>query len=53
VLKGNAPLIDIATGATVTSQQSDPDSLKVDASGDLVLDSQADGDLIFMVWSLP
>jgi hypothetical protein len=48
VLEGNAPLIDIATGTTVVSQQSDPDSLKVDASGDLVLDSQADGDLIFL-----
>ena len=48
VLKGTDPLIDIATGATVVAQQSDPDSLKVDASGDLVLDSQADGDLIFL-----
>jgi len=28
--------------------QSDPDSLKVDSAGDLVLDSQADGDLIFI-----
>ena len=48
VLNGTDPLIDIATGATVVAQQSDPDSLKVDASGDLVLDSQADGDLIFL-----
>ena len=48
VLNGNDQLIDIATGATVVAQQSDPDSLKVDASGDLVLDSQADGDLIFL-----
>jgi hypothetical protein len=48
VLNGNDPLIDIATGNTIVSQQSDPDSLKVDASGDLVLDSQADGDLIFI-----
>jgi hypothetical protein len=48
VLKGNDPLIDIVTGKTVRSQQSDPDSLKVDAAGDLVLDSQADGDLIFI-----
>jgi hypothetical protein len=48
VLNGNDPLIDIAKGSTVVSQQSDPDSLKVDASGDLVLDSQADGDLIFL-----
>ncbi|MBV9491397.1 MAG: hypothetical protein JO069_17000, partial [Verrucomicrobia bacterium] len=48
VLKGDAPLIDIATGKTVIAQQSDPDSLKVDPLGDLVLSSQADGDLIFL-----
>jgi hypothetical protein len=48
VLQGNASLIDIATGQTVVSPQSDPDSLKVDSAGDLVLDSQADGDLIFI-----
>jgi hypothetical protein len=48
VLKGNAPLVDIPTGQNVVSPQSDPDSLKVDSSGDLVLDSQADGDLIFI-----
>ena len=48
VLQGNAPLIDIATGQKVVALQSDPDSLKVDSAGDLVLDSQADGDLIFI-----
>jgi hypothetical protein len=48
VLQGNASLIDIATGNNVVSLQSDPDSLKVDSAGDLVLDSQADGDLIFI-----
>jgi len=48
VLQGNASLIDIATGKNVVSPQSDPDSLKVDSAGDLVLDSQADGDLIFI-----
>jgi hypothetical protein len=49
VLQGNAPLFDIAKGqAGVVSLQSDPDSLKVDSAGDLVLDSQADGDLIFI-----
>ena len=41
-------MTDIATGSTVIAQQSDPDSFKVDASGDLVLNSQADGDLIFI-----
>ncbi|HEY0789864.1 MAG TPA: hypothetical protein VGD78_02260 [Chthoniobacterales bacterium] len=48
VLKGNDPLSNVVTGKTDRSQQSDPDSLKVDAAGDLVLDSQADGDLIFI-----
>jgi hypothetical protein len=48
VFEGNASLIDIATGQGVVSPQSDPDSLKVDSAGDLVLDSQADGDLIFI-----
>jgi len=48
VLNGNASLTDITTGKSVVSLQSDPDSLKVDQSGNLVLDSQADGDLIFL-----
>jgi hypothetical protein len=48
VLEGNASLIDIASGQKVVSPQSDPDSLKVDPVGELVLDSQADGDLIFI-----
>jgi hypothetical protein len=48
VLLGNASLIDIVTGKSVVVPQADPDSLKVDSAGDLVLDSQADGDLIFI-----
>jgi hypothetical protein len=48
VFLGNASVIDIATGQTVVVPQADPDSLKVDSAGDLVLDSQADGDLIFI-----
>lgn len=48
ILNGDAPLVDIATGKTAVSPQSDPDSLKVDPFGGLVLDSQADGDLIFL-----
>jgi hypothetical protein len=48
VLTGITSLVDIATGKIVIAQQSDPDSLKVDSAGDLVLDSQADGDLIFI-----
>jgi len=48
VLIGNATLIDVTTGKSVVAAQSDPDSLKVDPSGNLVLDSQQDGDLIFL-----
>jgi hypothetical protein len=48
ILRGTDSLIDIATGKTVVAQQSDPDSLKIDPLGGLVLDSQADGDLIFL-----
>ena len=48
VLLGNADLINVTTGKTVVAPQSDPDSLKVDPSGNLVLDSQQDGDLIFL-----
>jgi hypothetical protein len=48
VLNGNATLTDITSGKSVVAQQSDPDSLKVDPSGNLVLDSQGDGDLIFL-----
>jgi hypothetical protein len=48
VLSGTASLVDIATGQIIIAQQSDPDSLKVDSAGDLVLDSQGDGDLIFI-----
>jgi hypothetical protein len=49
VLMGNATLIDIAVNAQQRiAQQSDPDSLKTDQSGNLVLDSQADGELIFL-----
>ena len=45
---GNDTLTDVTTGASVVSAQSDPDSLKVDPSGNVVLDSQQDGDLIFL-----
>src|SRR5258708_37969096 len=48
VLMGNAHLTDVTTGKSVVALQSDPDSLKVDPSGNMVLDSQADGYLIFL-----
>src|ERR1700741_5551728 len=46
---GNATLPDITNGKSVVSAQSDPDSLKVDPSGNLVLDSKQDGDWIFLM----
>ncbi|MFM0557272.1 hypothetical protein P0D69_40920 [Paraburkholderia sediminicola] len=58
VLAGNASMIDItpsvggAANATfnqpITFNLTDPDSEAIDAAGDLVLDSQADGKLVFI-----
>ena len=48
VLMGNASAIDIPTGASVTLNLTDPDSLSVDQRGNLVLDSQADAQLVFI-----
>lgn len=48
VLLGNATLTDIKSGKPVVALQSDPESLEVDPSGNLILDSQADGDLILL-----
>jgi hypothetical protein len=48
VLYGDASAIDITTGTTVTLNLSDPDSLTVDPRGNIVLDSQADGELVFV-----
>lgn len=48
VLYGNATATDITTGATVTLNLTDPDSLTIDARGNIVLDSQADGELVFI-----
>jgi hypothetical protein len=48
VLLGNASLINIKTGKMLVVPQSDPESLEVDNAGNLVLDSHADGDLIFV-----
>jgi len=46
VLQGNATAIDEVTGMPVTLNLTDPDSLSVDTHGNLVLDSQGDGELI-------
>jgi len=48
VLKGNAQATDIPTGNTVTLNLTDPDSLSVDQRGNIVLDSQADAELVFV-----
>jgi hypothetical protein len=48
VLMGNAAAIDIPTGAPVTLNLTDPDSLSVDQRGNLVLDSQADAELVLI-----
>jgi hypothetical protein len=48
VLLGNANALDVATGNLVTLNLQDPDSMIFDPLGDLVLDSQADGELIIL-----
>jgi hypothetical protein len=48
VLAGNASAIDIPTDATVKLNLQDPDSMTVDPEGNIVLDSQADHELIFV-----
>jgi hypothetical protein len=48
VLKGNAQATDIPTGNTVTLNLTDPDSLSLDQRGNIVLDSQADAELVFV-----
>ncbi len=46
VLAGEAKALDIPTDATVKLNLQDPDSMTLDPSGDIVLDSQADQQLI-------
>jgi len=48
VLMGNASAVNKVTGKTVTLNLQDPDSMILDPSGVLVLDSQADSELIFI-----
>jgi hypothetical protein len=48
VLLGNANATDITTGNQVQLNLQDPDSMRFDLAGDLMLDSQADGELIFL-----
>jgi len=48
VLLGTSTAIDIPTDSPVTLNLEDPDSMTIDPLGDLVLDSQADGELIIV-----
>jgi hypothetical protein len=48
VLLGAATAIDIATETPIALNLQDPDSMKFDPFGDLVLDSQADAELIIL-----
>jgi hypothetical protein len=48
VLKGDAAAIDIPTGGSITLNLTDPDSLSVDQRGNLVVNSQADAELVFV-----
>jgi hypothetical protein len=48
ILFGNANATDIPTGASVQLNLTDPDSLTIDPRGNIVLDSQADGVLVFI-----
>jgi hypothetical protein len=48
VLGGDANAIDIPTDATIKLNLQDPDSMTLDPQGNIVLDSQADQELIFV-----
>ena len=48
VLEGNANATDIPTGTSVQLNLTDPDSMTIDPRGNIVLDSQADGELVFI-----
>jgi len=48
VLMGNASAIDTMSGQAVTLNEVDPDSMSIDASGNLVLVNQAGSELVFI-----
>jgi len=48
VVNDNASAINVTTGTTVTLNLTDPDSMIRDPFGELVLDSQADGELVIV-----
>jgi hypothetical protein len=47
-LMGNATATDVVTGATVTLNLQDPDSMTLSPSNDILLDSQGDSELILV-----
>lgn len=48
VLSNTAPATDVASGSAITLNLTDPDSEAVDPSGNLVLDSQGDSELVIL-----
>jgi hypothetical protein len=48
VLYGNAKATDISSGSQVSLNLTDPDSLTIDPRGNIVLNSQADTELVFI-----
>lgn len=48
ILQGNATATDLTTNQQVTLNLTDPDSMTIDNQGNLVQDSQADSELIFL-----
>jgi hypothetical protein len=48
VLDGNASATDIPTDTSVKLNLTDPDSLTIDPRGNILLDSQADSELVFI-----
>jgi hypothetical protein len=47
-LMGNAAATNIATNTAAVLNMTDPDSMAIDPSGDLVVDSQQDSELVFV-----
>ena len=48
VLLGDATATDLSSNAPVTLNMTDPDSMAIDPSGNLVVDSQQDSELVFV-----
>jgi hypothetical protein len=48
VLYGNANAVDISSGVVAPLNLTDPDSLTIDPRGNIVLNSQADAELVFI-----